>query len=110
MASTMAAIGVASILNTRVMPKAKVTRDYAIESIGDHRINFSNVYTGEQKVIEEVDTVIILTGKRPNEELYQELEGEVPELYIIGDANRPHLGPLSIDAAIKDGDKLGRRL
>ena len=57
-----------------------------------------------------MDTVIILTGKRPNEELYQELEGKVLELYIIGDADRPRLGPLSIDAPIEDGDKLGRRL
>ncbi len=92
------------------MGKAKVTCNHSIESIDNHTINFVNVYTGEKKSIEGVDTVILLTGKRPNEELFHQLEGRVPELHIIGDASKAPLGALQLEMAIRDGDTVARLL
>jgi 2-enoate reductase len=40
------------------------------------------------------DAVIICLGRTPNKELAEELEGTVPELYTIGDCNRPNEWPI----------------
>jgi 2,4-dienoyl-CoA reductase (NADPH2) len=43
---------------------------------------------GEKQEI-EADTVVIASGTIPENKLYDELQGKVPELYIIGDAKEP---------------------
>jgi 2,4-dienoyl-CoA reductase-like NADH-dependent reductase (Old Yellow Enzyme family)/thioredoxin reductase len=50
------------------------------------------------------DSVILITGKMPNDQLYLDLEGKVKELYKIGDARSPH----SMGEANRDGHFVGR--
>ena len=52
------------------------------------------------------DTLVLITGKIPNDDLYNELEGKVPELYKIGEARNPH----SMGEANRDGHWVGRLL
>jgi 2,4-dienoyl-CoA reductase-like NADH-dependent reductase (Old Yellow Enzyme family)/thioredoxin reductase len=52
------------------------------------------------------DTVVMITGKIPNDDLYNELEGKVPELYKIGEARNP----LAMGEANRDGHWVGRLL
>jgi thioredoxin reductase len=52
------------------------------------------------------DTLVLITGKIPNDELYNELEGKVPEVYKIGEARNPH----SMGEANRDGHWIGRLL
>ena len=53
---------------------------------------------GQQQII-GADTIVTALPLNPNTELLQDLEGEVPEVYCIGDCNEPRL----IIHAIADG-------
>jgi 2,4-dienoyl-CoA reductase (NADPH2) len=52
------------------------------------------------------DSVVLISGKIPNDSLYNELEGKVPELYKIGEARNPH----GMGEANRDGHWVGRLL
>jgi len=54
----------------------------------------------------EVDKVVLARGVIPVAELAEQLEGKVPEVYIIGDASRPR----DIASAIYEGALVGRRI
>ena len=50
------------------------------------------------------DSVIVGVKRRPNDELYEQLAGDVGELYIAGDANEPR----TVYEAIAEGSAAGR--
>ncbi len=54
--------------------------------------------TGQKKLI-EADTIVIAAGAAPNQTLYHEIMGKVPELYQIGDC----VTPRNIAEAIREG-------
>ena len=60
---------------------------------------------GERKTV-EADTVVLAAGASPNNELYRALEGEVEELYLIGDAVEPR----SMLEAVAEAARVGRAL
>jgi hypothetical protein len=71
--------------------------------IAGKTVTLINIHTmGTTEV--EADTVILISGKTPNDGLYEELEGKVPELYKIGEARNPH----SMGEANRDGHWIGR--
>jgi NADH dehydrogenase FAD-containing subunit len=39
--------------------------------------------------IEGFDTIVLAVGSKPDDRIAKELEGKVPELYVIGDASKP---------------------
>ncbi len=53
---------------------------------------------GQRQTV-EVDTVVLAAGSLRDIELYQALEGKVPELYLVGDCVEPR----NIMAAVADG-------
>jgi hypothetical protein len=71
----------------------------------DKTVTLLNIHTMATWEI-PADTVVLITGKIPNDELYNELEGKVPELYKIGEARNPH----SMGEANRDGHWIGRLL
>ena len=60
-----------------------------IKEIAQDRVTLADVWTGEERMIHDVDTVIIATGYLPNNGLYKSLEGHVKELYAVGDCFVP---------------------
>ena len=71
--------------------------------IAGKTVTLINIHTmGTTEV--EADTVILISGKTPNDGLYNELQGKVPELYKIGEARNPH----SMGEANRDGHWIGR--
>jgi len=64
-----------------------------------------NIHTMEMTEI-PADSLVTITGKIPNDQLYLELEGKIKELYKIGDARNPH----SMGEANRDGHFVGRLL
>lgn len=54
----------------------------------DSGATLRNVLSGQERRIEDV-TVVLACGLLPNNALYRELEGQVPELHLIGDAFAP---------------------
>ena len=63
------------------------------------------VKEGKESLI-PADTVGLAIGAIANNDLYYKLEGEVKELYLIGDA----LKPQKITEAVREGCDLGRKL
>ena len=59
-----------------------------------------------QKVALGVDTVVMAVGVKPQNQLYQQLQGRVPELHLIGDAKQPRR---AMDA-IYEGAVVGRQV
>ena len=60
-----------------------------VKSIAGKTVTIADVITGEERVAEDIDTVVMATGYRSNNRLFQELKGQVEELYVIGDCALP---------------------
>ena len=60
---------------------------------------------GERQVI-EADTILPVLPLKANKELFEALQGKVPEVYAIGDCNEPQL----ILEAIADGARIGHAI
>jgi hypothetical protein len=72
--------------------------------VQDRTVTLVNIHTQEPWETPDVDTVVLITGKVPNDRLYDELEGKVRELYKIGEARNPH----DMGDANRDGHWIGR--
>ncbi len=60
-----------------------------ISKIEGKRVTIADVVTGEEHVLEDIDTVVMATGYRSENRLQRELKGKVKELYVIGDGKLP---------------------
>jgi mycofactocin system FadH/OYE family oxidoreductase 2 len=66
----------------------------------------ANVYTGEERRIEGVDTVVLAMGARSTDALYRALKERVVALHAVGDC----VAPRGIHHAILEGTRVGRAL
>lgn len=78
---------VSNALAIRAYPKVTYTRDSAVTAIVDGSVELTNVYSQEESTIDDVDTVVLVTSRPPNDDLYHELLGQLPDVQVIGDAN-----------------------
>lgn len=74
--------------------------------IADKTVTVLNIHTMATREITDVDNLVLITGKNPVDNLYNELEGKVKGLYKIGDAKNPH----DMGSANRDGHLVGRLL
>lgn len=89
----------------RVRPKGMVfTTDTVLLEISGNTLVVFNVYTNTIGRIEGVDTVVLATGNRADNQLYRSLKGKVKELRAVGDC----VSPRRALEAIYDGYNLGR--
>jgi mycofactocin system FadH/OYE family oxidoreductase 2 len=94
-------------LYTRLLGKGLAYRLNSWASAVDGRsVSIFNLYTGAAETIEGVDTVVLATGPKANDELYFALKGEVERLHRIGDC----VAPRKLDHAIYEGYAAGREL
>jgi mycofactocin system FadH/OYE family oxidoreductase 2 len=63
-------------------------------------------YTKISRRIENIDTVVLVMGKRANDKLYFALKNRVPELHRIGDC----LAPRKVSEAIWEGEAIARAI
>jgi mycofactocin system FadH/OYE family oxidoreductase 2 len=75
-------------------------------SIDGDRVTIFNLYTGAEETIDGVDTVVLATGAKANDDLYLSLKHEVANVHRIGDC----LAPRKLDHAIYEGELAGREL
>ena len=66
----------------------------------------ANVYTGEERRIESVDTVVLSMGARSTDALYRALRGRVAALHAVGDC----VAPRGVHHAILEGTRVARLL
>ena len=68
-------------------------------AIEGETVSVFNLYTGAQDTIEGIDTVVLATGAKANDELYFALKDHIAMLHRIGDC----LAPRKLDHAIYEG-------
>ncbi len=76
------------------------------KSVDGTTVTVFNLYTGAEAVLEGVDTVVLATGPKANDDLYLALKGHVATLHRIGDCHAPR----KLDHAIYEGELAGREL
>ncbi len=64
----------------------KITPTTYVKQIGDHELTVFDVYTEEERTISNVDAVVLSTSRESVNELERQLEGKVPQLFVVGDA------------------------
>jgi mycofactocin system FadH/OYE family oxidoreductase 2 len=84
--------------------------DYTLNSwatgIEGRTVGVVNLYTGAQQHLEDVDTLVLATGPKADDELYFALKGRVANLHRIGDC----VAPRKLDHAVFEGHLAGREL
>ncbi|MFH1639998.1 MAG: FAD-dependent oxidoreductase [Chloroflexota bacterium] len=60
---------------------------------------------GERKVL-EADTIVLAAGATPNQALYREIKGKIPEVYPVGDC----VSPRNIAEALREGFEIGLKI
>jgi NADPH-dependent 2,4-dienoyl-CoA reductase/sulfur reductase-like enzyme len=76
------------------------------QSIDGDTVILFDLYTSAVETLAEVDTVVLATGQKANDDLYWSLKGEIENLHRIGDC----LAPRKLDHAIYEGNLAGREL
>src|SRR5438552_2413150 len=102
-------IGVTSIapLYTRLYTKGAVlTPCSELRAVEGSTVVVRNVFSGAERRIESVDTVVLATGSRSTDALYRALKGQVPALYAAGDC----VAPRGVHQAILDGTRAARAI
>jgi mycofactocin system FadH/OYE family oxidoreductase 2 len=102
-------IGVTSIapLYSRLFAKGIVfTPCTELRAVEGSTVIVANVFSGAERRIESVDTVVLAAGSRSTDGLYRALKGHVPELHAAGDC----VAPRGVHQAILDGTRVARML
>jgi len=102
-------IGVTSIapLYARLHAKGVVlTPGTELRAVEGSTVVVANVYSGMERRIESVDTVVVAAGSRSTDSLYRALKGQVSELYAAGDC----VAPRGVHQAILDGTRVARKI
>lgn len=95
------------MLYERLLKKGVVMSPHTwIREISEDSVVVYNTISGEERVIEGVDTVVLATGAAADDELYRALKGNVKELYAVGDC----VAPRDVEAAVYEGHKVARAL
>ncbi|MBI2866134.1 MAG: FAD-dependent oxidoreductase [Chloroflexi bacterium] len=84
----------------------KVTTLTDLKRIGERSVVVMYMPLREERTIEGVDTVVLVTGNVANESLYFALKGKVKELHRIGDCEAPG----KLGRIIQQGYYVGRTL
>ena len=102
-------IGVTSIapLYKRLFTRGVVlTPGTELRAVEGSAVIVANVYSGAERRIEGVDTVVLAAGSRSTDGLYRALKGQVAELYAVGDC----VAPRGVHQAILDATRVARAI
>ncbi len=102
-------IGVTSIapLYKRLFTRGVVlTPGTELRAVEGSAVVVANVYSGDERRIEGVDTVVLSAGSRSTDSLYRALKGQVPELHAVGDC----VAPRGVHQAILDATRVARAI
>ncbi len=103
-------IGITSVvpLYTRLFSRGRVvlTPHTELVAVEGSTVVVANVYSGAERRIEGVDTVVLAMGSRSTDALYRALKGHVRELHAIGDC----VAPRGVHHAILEGTRVARAI
>jgi 2,4-dienoyl-CoA reductase-like NADH-dependent reductase (Old Yellow Enzyme family)/thioredoxin reductase len=88
--------------------KVRISPFTWIKKIEDNTVTLYNFYyEQEQRTVENVDNVVLITGRIQNDSLAESFRGRVREVHLIGDAR---IGGGRIGNAMYDAQKIGREI
>jgi pyruvate/2-oxoglutarate dehydrogenase complex dihydrolipoamide dehydrogenase (E3) component len=102
-------VGITSIvpLYTRLFGKGvTLTPHTELVAVEGSTVVVANAYTGAQRRIDGVDTVVLSMGSRSTDTLYRALKNREPALHAIGDC----VAPRGIHQAILEGTRVARAI
>ncbi len=99
-------INLTTVYQTLFSAGVKFTPNTLITAYDGRNVTVKNAYSGKEDTIQGIDTVIIASWNKPNDELYSTLKGKVKELYRVGDC----LAPRTAMDAIYDAYKIAREI
>jgi mycofactocin system FadH/OYE family oxidoreductase 2 len=102
-------IGVTSIapLYKRLFTAGVVlTPGTELRAVEGSAVIVANVYSGVERRVDGVDTVVLSAGSRSTDSLYRALKGRVAELYAVGDC----VAPRGVHQAILDATRVARAI
>ncbi len=102
-------IGITSVvpLYARLFTKGvTLTPHTELRAIEGSTVVVANVYSGSERRIEGVDTVVLATGSRSTDHLYRTLKGQVHELHAVGDC----VAPRGVHHALLEGTRASRAI
>ncbi|MDQ2714522.1 MAG: mycofactocin system FadH/OYE family oxidoreductase 2 [Chloroflexota bacterium] len=85
---------------------ARMTANYFLASLEPRGATIINNYTGQPRQLTDVALAVLVTPQVVNDDLYQQLQGKIKQLYRIGDC----LAPRRVEHAILDGERAARAL
>jgi hypothetical protein len=77
----------------------KTSSETFIREIGDHSVTLFDIWTNKERVVPDVEVVVLGTLRRPRNELVEALRERVARVDVLGDANSPGRMP----KATRDG-------
>jgi NADPH-dependent 2,4-dienoyl-CoA reductase/sulfur reductase-like enzyme len=93
-----------ALLQRLYLKGVKITPSTRLRKISGKSVTVANIFTDEERVIDNIDTVVLAAGGIENNALFYELKGKVNELYAVGDCK----GVRKILWATNDGATIGR--
>lgn len=102
-------IGITSVvpLYARLFTKGVTLSPHTeLRAIEGSTVVVANVYSGGERRIEGVETVVLAMGSRATDSLYRALKGKVRELYAVGDC----LAPRGVHHALLEGTRVARAI
>jgi 2,4-dienoyl-CoA reductase-like NADH-dependent reductase (Old Yellow Enzyme family)/thioredoxin reductase len=84
----------------------KLTPSTRLKEVSGSTVTLENVFTGEESVIDNVDTVVLSYGGVERNDLYYALRTKVKEIYSVGDCN----GVRKLKWATNDGATIARMI
>ncbi len=86
--------------------KVTFTTDVAVLEIQGTLVKAVHAYSGEFLEFDGYDSIVLVVGNQPEDDLYLRLKGKLQELYRIGDCVAPRM----IDMALLEGQLVGRKI
>ena len=102
-------IGMTSIvpLYARLFARGVVLTPHTeLRAIEGSTVVVANVYSGQERRIEGVDTIVLAMGSRSTDHLCRALKGKVRGLYAVGDC----VAPRGVHHAILEGTRAARAI
>jgi mycofactocin system FadH/OYE family oxidoreductase 2 len=84
----------------------RMTPNHYLAGLDASGATIINNYTGQACRLENIALAVLVTPQMPNDSLYQQLQGKVPNLFRVGDC----LTPRRVEHAILDGERVARAL
>ena len=82
------------------------TEHEAVKEVRDRQVVAFDIYTNQERVVENIETVVFASMKKSDDALYHALKAKVSELHRIGDCGQPRL----VMEAIWQGFTVGREV